>query len=315
MAEKKYDFSDEQTKNFPRMVIAGLSFVCNAKCIHCIYNSFAETKLSTGSGKAFMDEAVFKKIADECAKYPHNLLRIVGFGEPMLHPKFIELMTYAKSAGCNVGVITNGSLMTADISEKLLDINIDAIDISVDAFSKEVYEQIRVGLDFNRLVENVKKLVELRNKKQKKTFIFGSIVEQKEVMGELDKALVFWGKIVDKVVSRKFLTFGLFTNPELRVPYYEKRVPCFLLYDRINVDVNGCIRQCGYDSFGKTNFGNVLETTIREAWNSPELNRIRACHQNGNFAESGLCQDCQDWPFHSWDKNYIQDSYIKIKNV
>lgn len=306
-----YDFQDKHTLEFPKMVIAGISFACNAECIHCVYSRFSETKESTAKKNIFMEEDIFKKIANECSKYHWTLLRLVGFGEPMLHPRFIEMVNYAKGIGCNVGIITNGSLLDEKIARFLLESEIDAVDISVDAFSKETYEKIRRGLNFEKLVDNVKMFVTMRDKMQKDTFIFCSIVEQKEVMLELSEALEFWGNIADKAVSRKFLTFGLLEDEEKRVPYYETRVPCFLLYDRINVDVNGQIRLCGYDSFGKTDFGNIKDTKIREAWHSKELNRIRKCHQDGRFEDTGICKDCQDWPFHSWQKNYMVDTYSK----
>jgi len=127
--------------------------------------------------------------------------------------------------------------------------------------------------------------------------------------------LEFWGRIADKAVSRKFLTFGLFKDDEERLPYYKKRIPCFLLFDRINVDVGGEIRLCGYDSSGQTYFGNVKEITIREAWHSQELSRVRKCHQEARFDDAGICKDCQDWAFHSWTKNYMADSYNKKEDL
>ena len=95
----------------------------------------------------------------------------------MLHPKLIDMISYAKKVGCNVGIITNGSLLDKAKRKALLETNIDAVDISVDAFSKEVYEKIRQGLDFKKLIENVSTFVALRNKLKKKTLIFCSIVE------------------------------------------------------------------------------------------------------------------------------------------
>lgn len=311
LTKSNYDFQSEQVREFPRMVIAGISFACNARCIHCIYSKFPGTKRNMAGENLYMPEEIFQKIVIECSRYPWTLLRLVGFGEPMLHPKFIEFVGFAKEHGCNVGIITNGSLLDVEKAKALLATDIDAVDISVDAFSPETYEKIRQGLSFRKLIENVKRFVELRNQMKKKTFIFCSIVEQEAVMHELKEALEFWGEIADKVVSRKFLTFGLFAQDEKRVPYYTNRVPCFLLYDRINIDVNGQIRQCGYDSFGKTDFGNIIDTSISEAWHSGELERIRECHQQRKFAEAGICADCQDWPFHSWDINYMLNAYNK----
>lgn len=305
----EYGFQHENVKVFPRMVIAGVSFLCNAKCIHCVYNKYPETKTQTSSERVFMDFDCFKLIADECSQHDWALLRLVGFGEHLLHPDCTKMAAYAKSVGCNVGLITNGSLLTKDKARELLECNIDAIDVSVDAVNPETYEKIRAGLHFNLMLENVRNLVEMRNRMGSTTKIFGSIVEQKDVLPELEEALTFWGKIVDRAISRKFLTFGLLEPDHSRTPYYEHRHPCLLVYDRINIDVSGTFRLCGYDSFGKTNLGNIATTSIAEVWSSEDLNRIRQAHQDRRFEDAGLCANCVDWPFHSWEKNYMSDLY------
>ena len=52
---------------------------------------------------------------------PHGAyLRISGGGEPMLHPQATELLVYAKSNGCKIGLITNGSLFDEENSRALL---------------------------------------------------------------------------------------------------------------------------------------------------------------------------------------------------
>jgi MoaA/NifB/PqqE/SkfB family radical SAM enzyme len=81
-------------EEFPLMVVAAVSYVCNARCPACPYTqsdirgSYKDTP--------FMDDGTFKRIADECGKH-QAYLRISGGGEPLLHPKMISLINYAKT--------------------------------------------------------------------------------------------------------------------------------------------------------------------------------------------------------------------------
>ena len=138
----------EEAKEFPMMVVLSVTYVCNAKCPACPYT--ISTIRDTYSDALFINENLFKKIADECGKYG-SYIRLTGGGEPTLHPKIVELVEYAKKVNAKVGLITNGSLFNEENSKNLLKANIDMIEFSVDAAKKEDYEKIRVGLNWETL--------------------------------------------------------------------------------------------------------------------------------------------------------------------
>ena len=120
----------EQAKIFPMMLVLSFAYPCNALCPHCPYTNSNIRK--EYSAAPYMSEEVFKKISDESG--PHKAyLRISGGGEPMLHPKATELLTYAKEKGCKIGLITNGSKFEGNSLERLIDSEIDLIEFSVDA--------------------------------------------------------------------------------------------------------------------------------------------------------------------------------------
>ena len=96
-----------EASQYPMMLVLSFAYPCNALCPHCPYTNSNIRKEYRDA--PYMPEAIFKKIADESG--PHRAyLRISGGGEPMLHPKATELLVYAKSKGCKIGLITNGSL-------------------------------------------------------------------------------------------------------------------------------------------------------------------------------------------------------------
>ena len=72
-------------------------------------------------------------------------------------------MRYAKQKGIpQVGMISNGSLITEAAARGMIEAGLDAINISVDASGKEVFESTRIGLKYDKVIANVERLLALR---------------------------------------------------------------------------------------------------------------------------------------------------------
>lgn len=299
----------KEAEEYPLMVHVLASYVCNSKCKNC---PFTETNTNIRKryremGAEFIPSEIFKMVADECGKFK-SFMRITGGGEPLIHPDLIDLIIYAKSAGAGVGIITNGSLLFPEKSDKLLAANADAIEISVDAADKETYSKIRRGLDWDVLMSNIKHLVEKRNKLQAKTKVIVSVVNQKIVADKIKEIENFWNQLVDYVIIRKFLSWGVVNkrgsgDPS---PYISKNTPCPYPFERIVVDSTGDILLCGYDIEGKTSFGNMRNETIQSVWKGEKLNWWREKMLKGEYDEIPMCKYCQDRQYRSWDYNYLR---------
>jgi MoaA/NifB/PqqE/SkfB family radical SAM enzyme len=91
-----------------------------------------------------------------CIQY----LRYTGCGEPLLHPRLFEMLEVAvQGAGCQVSLTTNGTLLGEQAVERLLATGVDAVDISLDAFTPETYAKIRVKGDLAATRANVLRLI------------------------------------------------------------------------------------------------------------------------------------------------------------
>ena len=256
-----------------------------------------------------MPEDIFKKIADESGPY-NAYLRISGGGEPMLHPKATELLSYAKAKGCRVGLITNGSAFTENSSRILLEAGIDMIEFSVDARDAETYSIVRKGLKWDRLVRNVTRMIEMRNRLGSSSKIIASGVNQQDV--NLDEVERYWRDEngVDNFIKRKFLTWG--TNTSLDdsrsadpAPYIEAgEVPCPFIFERLNIDSRGNVMVCGYDIAANTSMGMVGEQSIKDIWHGAGFGRYREKHLSRKGHEIVMCASCPDWKYRSWQHNY-----------
>jgi len=291
-----------QAKEFPMMCVLSFVYVCNAKCPNCPYNN--SDIRSTYNDALYMPEDIFKLIADQCAEYK-SYLRLSGGGEPMIHPQAVELIEYAKNKGAKIGLITNGSLFTEEKLKRLISAGVDMIEFSVDAGDEETYKKVRPGLDWNNLVKNVNLAVEIRNKTKSVTKIITSVINQKGV--DVEKAKEFWGKIVDDVQVRKYLTWGYNKdNSADATPYLspENKVPCPWLFERLNIDSRGDLTVCGEDIAFKEKFGNVKDKPIKELWYDKKIEYYRQKHLDRCGDEIELCRNCPDWQYRSWQYNY-----------
>ncbi len=294
-------------EEFPLMVVITFVYPCNAQCPHCPYtnsnirNNYRDTP--------YMPEEVFKKIADESGQYG-ALLRISGGGEPMLHPKATELLVYAKSKGCKIGLITNGSKFDEANSRALLNAGVDLIEFSVDACDEETYGVVRKGLKWNVLQENIRRMLELRDALNSPTKVIASAVNQKIV--DIDAVEDYWRQEVgvDNFIKRKFLTWGNSTDLDYErsadpSAYLDTQtVPCPFPFERLFIDSRGNVMICVYDISVDMPIGNVLQTSLKEIWHGDDFREYREKHLALKGRELPLCAECPDWRYRSWKHNY-----------
>lgn len=300
--DKQYGMREE-AKEFPIMCVLSFVYVCNAQCPNCPYTN--SDIRSEYSDRPVMGEDTFRIIADQCGEYK-AWMRLSGGGEPMLHPKAVELIEYAKKVNARIGLITNGSRFNDENSIRLLKSNVDMIEFSVDAADEKTYEKVRRGLNWGTLVKNIKRMIELRNNLKSSTKIIASAVNQVDV--NIEEVVKFWEPIVDNFQKRKYLTWGI-SDPSKSAdptPYLppEEYIPCPFIFERLNIDSRGKVMVCGFDIVAKTDMGNVHVKSIKEIWHGEGFEYYRQMHLARKGSEIELCRNCPDWKYRSWKHNY-----------
>ena len=304
---RQFGFRSAAAERFPEMVVVGMSFVCNARCIHCP-NAATDFTATLRGADRFMSWPVLEEIARQCAGTP-TMLRVSSFGEILVHPEAEAMILHllATKADRNVALTTNGSLLTADKAGALMAAGIRSIEFSVDAASGEVYETIRRGLSWQTLKDHVEACVALRDRHGYRTRILVSVIEQPANEDHLDAIVAYWQQRVDKVLTRKMLSFkGVVDRPRQYASYMPADTPCPFLWERVVVDPLGGVRGCVSDIHGELAIGNILETPLAEIWHAPEMDAYRRRHLAGRRADCPLCRDCVDLPFRSWGYNYFK---------
>jgi len=294
-------------KKFPLMVVLSVSNVCNCKCVHCPFSNNPE--LRQREGNPFMSKELFLKIFKEC-KNKNTFIRITGTGEPFMVPYLGDALLEGKKQGLKIGIITNGSLLTPKIAKLMLDAGFDVLEISADAADKKTYEKIRVGLKFGTILENIDFMIKYRNKIKGKTKIIVSIVDQPDRV-DVEAAEKFWGKKVDNVIIRKWLTYGKMEEERYSKQTYldpKNRIACPYPFERMVVLSNGKVTFCNFDVDLNDGYymGDLNYQSIKEVWRSKKFDEWRELVKKKQFEKVPLCAKCSDWKYKSWSYNYFK---------
>lgn len=277
----------EKQKNRPRKVIIENTNACNAHCVFCVRD---EMNRKVG----FMDFSLFKKIVDDCADLKVKEVAIYRLGEPLLDPDFLEKVVYAKKAGIEiVSTNTNASLLDEETATKILNSGLDVIYISLDANSKEVYEKIRKGLDYDIVTKNIERFIELKNRrKTKKPAIiinFCRIADNKDQVKDFIRK---WEKHGQIWISNTHNWSGK-AKIKVKNGSFIKRVdPCRLLWTELVVSWNGQVPLCCIDYDDKMVLGNLKNGSITDVWCGEKLEKYRKLHLARDFDKMPICRTC-----------------------
>ncbi len=122
---------------------------CNLDCKTCMRHAWDEPM-------GMMSEEVFSRILEGIKAFnPMPSVFLGGFGEPLFHPRIIDMINRLKDLEIPVELITNGILLTKDISHKLLDAGLDNLWVSLDGATPESYADIRLGATLPKVIENL----------------------------------------------------------------------------------------------------------------------------------------------------------------
>ncbi|GFP38125.1 hypothetical protein HKBW3S44_01805, partial [Candidatus Hakubella thermalkaliphila] len=183
----------ERHENIPLKVIIENTNACNSDCTFCVHSKMSRKK-------GFMSFPLFKKIVDDCANLEVKEVAIYRLGEPLLDPQFSKEIAYAKKAGIEiVSTNTNASLLDEENATKILDSGLDVIYVSLDATSKNIYEGIRRGLNYDVVERNIKRFIELRNARGQKPRIILNFCVTQENRNQVKDFMRKWKSCVEQI--------------------------------------------------------------------------------------------------------------------
>jgi len=298
-------------RGYPYFYLIDICNRCNLTCPLC---NVGANKFNRTQGMINLEEyrAIFEKIKDYAL-----IISLTNLGEPFLNKDIHEIVSHTQSNNISTTVSSNFNWPTFVDPKDIVRSGLEYIVASIDGVSQESYEKYRVGGVFSEVVENLKSLIDAKKVSNSKTpFIEWQFIVFKHNEKEIERAVelakewrvdllrffspaISFGYMHDKSVSKKWLP-GNPTyrecDPELmkKRGYLYKR-PCFYLFRSMTIDKGGAVTCCCAASEKEHEFGNILQQSLSEIWNSRYYQSARTLfgeRQNTDDRVRVLCDDC-----------------------
>ncbi|OGZ23731.1 MAG: hypothetical protein A3A08_02600 [Candidatus Nealsonbacteria bacterium RIFCSPLOWO2_01_FULL_41_9] len=292
---------------------------CPLKCIICERTYWQEANRD-------MSFQEFKNIIDQFPKL--KWIGLTGIGESFANKDFLKMLRYVKGKNIFVELYDNFFLIDARVARELIEMGIDKIFISLDAATKETYEKIRVGSNFERVIDNLNDFFRLKRemKAHFPEISFHYIVNSlnlQEIPQYIDlvHSLVPKGKptikftrmlhefpevkglfveipkeIIEKT-ERKAESLGINLDWSADVPSAKPKIQKCAEWTMPFIFVTGHVIPCcagneaGNREFQKkTALGNVFEKSFQEIWRGQKYNALRKTLSQGRVPLP--CQNC-----------------------
>jgi len=178
----------------PSVMMIENTNLCNAECVMC-----PRELLSRKRG--FMDFGLFEKIIREVSGLKRKpVTHLHGFGEPMLDKLLPERIRLAKACGIkHTYIVSNASLLSPEMSRKIIDAGLDKMKISFYGTDEESYNNTMKRLDFKVTFQNIKDFLRIRKEmKRGRPRLILQYLPTETNRARTDEFRALWEPLIDK---------------------------------------------------------------------------------------------------------------------
>jgi MoaA/NifB/PqqE/SkfB family radical SAM enzyme len=259
--------------------------------------------------KGFIDWDLYTSVIDEIAPFAEAVV-LHSWGEPLLHKRIFEMITYAKERGLWVETSTNATRLTEEAARKILAAGLDRIYLSMDGLTKETYEKVRVKGKYEEVLANIERFLDLKHELNSPIEADIQIVRLSETDAEVEefvkrwrssradiiniKELDTWGGQIDQVSGLAVEESAEAAGPPGSVN--GQRKPCPNLWYHCHIHWDGVLVSCSRDYDAVTPLGNVKNGGVLKTWHGARMRQMRRMHVDGDFCAE-QCVNCTEW---SW---------------
>jgi radical SAM protein with 4Fe4S-binding SPASM domain len=285
----------------PFIVSVDPADICNFQCKFCPTGNRALMKrIKRNSG--LMDFDLYKKIiADLCEfEKPIKVLRLYKDGEPLLNPRFADMIRYAKKSGCalQVDTTTNGSLLNPARNLEIIEAGLDRINISLEGLSPASYKEFaKYNIDFDKFVDNLRHFYEHKQDCTVSIKIVGDFLSEEEKI----RFFEIFGDIADRVfiehVAPCWPEFEMKeVVPSREVGIYGQELReieiCPYIFYSLSINADGTASLCFLDWSRKLMVGDVKTESFKQIWQGEALFAYQKMHLLKKRQEHPICAVC-----------------------
>lgn len=285
----------------PFIIFVDPSDVCNFRCKFCPTGDI-ELMKKVGRSLKTMDFELYKKIINDVCEFkkPIKVLRLYKDGEPLLNPRFAEMVRYAKAKKCaeRIDTTTNASLLNPKINLEIIKAGLDRINISIEGVNENQYSEFsKYKIDFDKLVANIRHLYENRGNCEIIIKIPGDGLSEEdkkkfyEIFGDIAD-----GVYIEHIMScwPEFELRGVEVNQKVGIygqAIKEVQVCPYVFYS-FSINSDGSVSACFLDWSRKLIIGDVKKESIKDIWNGEKLLSYQKMFLEKKRKQHPICGNC-----------------------
>lgn len=275
--------------------------LCNFMCEYCGHSlGISAMKEEYDFCAEDMSMETYRRTIEQLKEFPDqlNVLSLTGHGEPLVNRKLPEMISYAKERDVakRVETISNGALLTHDLSDRLVEAGLDCIRISLQGLSTEKYQAVcKRKVDFSKLTEEIQYLY--RHRKQCKVYV--KIMDVALEEGEEQEFYRLFDPISDRmyieqcrpVYSGVKRTEQMECKEDRYGREHKPRIVCPLCFYMIGVHPNGDVAPCE-TIYKPITLGNVHQDTLLQMWNGEKNRAFQKMQLRTERFQNAGCMRC-----------------------
>ncbi len=265
---------------------------CNLRCTYCTSPLGIRTR-------GMMSADTFELLLQRLNELPIARLRVVGNGEPTLHPNFSRMIRRLARNAPYLQLVTNGQRLTPEFAEAILTAPVRLLEISADASDKSGYERSRVGGKFERLTDGLKLIMRMKRELGAPTLVNIRAMIRPSQREHEANILRFWSAFADTVMPQYVhdYTQGLDSDVFAHRPPRALIPRCALPANDMIMHFDGSVPLCELsqrqtDIPGGLIVGNIHEQDLSSIWNAPLMRQYRLGHQKRRHELTPICAGC-----------------------
>lgn len=304
----------------PFTLIIEPSSLCNFRCKQCFQSIKSDNYFNQNRENMTLER--FQKIVDQATNWQGPLFKVLKlslYGEPLINKNFSKMLKIAREAEISerIELTTNASLLNRSVAEKLVELQLDYLRVSIYATEKNAHQEItKSSIDPENIYLNLLQLKKIKKSLNSlKPFVSAKMMDTYSKKN--DHFLMMYHNVADEVFVDKPHSWIAVEETDFLKNYYgdqlliaqndilqnsKLRKTCPIGFTTLAVRSNGDVSPCCVDFIGSTNFGHIDSDNIKNIWNSKSRYDFLKMQLKGQLHENLSCKNC------SFFKN---DFYIK----
>lgn len=275
---------------------------CNFQCKFCPTGDRSLMEKTPGRNHGNMSWELYTKIIDDICQFEDKVkvLRLYKDGEPLLNPRFADMVSYAKNSGCcdRVDTTTNASLLTKENSKKIIEAGLDRINISIEGVTEEQYWDFsKYKMKYQELVENIAYFYEHKVNTEMIVKINGDILTEEQKQQFLDT----FGDITDGIFIESIMDcWPTFEQKKVEVNQergiYGQQIRevlvCPYVFYSFAINSSGKASLCFLDWHRGLEIGDANLQSVKDIWQGEKMREYQKMFLEGKRKEHPICAEC-----------------------